>query len=178
MTTKVNYNKLATDEAIAAAIGSLHNRAESMQLDVHKVLVAICAKWNATKDKRGVAEHINLLLSKDKLGGLRTNAIREWVETFMGLMVIADGDDKGKFMVPADKKAGQHLQMDVLVNKRWWEFKPEAPYQPLDFDKQWDALAKKARTRLAAGVKDEDNIDAGMIAAMNKARAEYLASKN
>ena len=175
--TKVNFNKLVSDEAIIAAINSLHNRAETLQLDVHKVLVGICARWHEVGDYRPAVAAINLLLEKGKLGGMRTNAVRQWVETFMGLMVVAEGDDKGKFMCPKPKVSGKHLVMAELVNRRWWEFKPEAEYKPMDFDKLWATMVKKGKQRVAEGVKEADNIDLGMIEAMQKARADYLASK-
>ena len=135
----ISFTKLASvnDEAgITAAINSLHTRGESLQLDIHRVLVAICKRWADSGDVRPVAMHINLLLSKDKMGGVRKNAIRAWIETYMGLKMVTEGDNKGHFYVPKGINAGKHLQMKELINKRWWEFKPEPEYQPISDDTQ------------------------------------------
>jgi len=133
----INFTKLSSvnDEAgITAAINSLHTRGESLQLDIHKVLVAICKRWADSGDMRPVAMHINLLLSKDKMGGIRKNAIRLWIETYMGLKMVTEGDNKGDFYVPKGMNDGKHLQMNKLINNRWWEFKPEPDYKPIDDD--------------------------------------------
>ena len=133
----INFTKLSSvnDEAgITAAINSLHKRGASLQLDIHRVLVAICARWAATGDVRPVSGHINLLIAKDKLEGVRKNAIREWVETYMGLKIITEGDNKGDFYVPKGINDGNHLQLKELSNNRWWEFKPEPDYKPIADD--------------------------------------------
>lgn len=96
----ISFTKLASvnDEAsIANAIKSLHTRGDSLQLDIHRLLVAICTRWAASGDVRPVAGHINMLLAKDKLGGVRKNAIRAWVETYMGLKLVEEGENKGNF---------------------------------------------------------------------------------
>lgn len=129
------FTKLAdvNDEAgITAAIKSLHTRGDTLQLDIHRLLVAICTRWAASGDMRPVAGHINLLLAKDKLGGVRKNAIREWVEKFMGLKLVEEGENKGNFYVPKSLANGKHMNIKELANNRWWEFKPEAEYKPID----------------------------------------------
>ena len=131
----ISFTKLAdvNDEAgITAAIKSLHTRGDTLQLDIHRLLVAICTRWAASGDMRPVAGHINLLLAKDKLGGVRKNAIREWVETFMGLKLVEEGENKGDFYAPKSLANGQHMNLKELTNNRWWEFKPEAEYKPID----------------------------------------------
>ena len=131
----ISFTKLASvnDEAgITAAIKALHTRGDTLQLDVHRLLVAICTRWASSGDMRPVAGHINMLLDKDKLGGLRKNAIREWVEVYMGLKPVEEGENKGQFYVPKLLAKGQHLNLKELANNRWWEFKPEAEYKPID----------------------------------------------
>lgn len=131
----ISFTKLASvnDEAgITAAIKSLHTRGDSLQLDIHRLLVAICTRWATSGDVRPVSGHINLLLSKDKLGGVRKNAIRAWVETYMHLKLVEEGENKGMFYAPKGISNGKHLDMKALTNNRWWEFKPEAEYKPID----------------------------------------------
>ena len=133
----ISFTKLASvnDEVgITAAINSLHTRGDSLQLDVHRLLVAICTRWAASGDVRPVAGHINLLLTKDKMGGVRKNAIRAWIETYMGLKLVAEGENKGDFYVPKGINDGKHLHLKELSNNRWWEFKPEPEYQPITDD--------------------------------------------
>lgn len=132
--TKVSFAKLHevnNEAAITKAIDSLHARGDSLQLDIHKTLVAICTRWASSGDVRPVAKHINHLLSKDKLGGVRKNAIKAWVQTFMGMMLVEEGDNKGAMYVPKDIRDGKHLDVKELTNNRWWEFKPEADYTPI-----------------------------------------------
>lgn len=173
----ISFTTLATansDDSIVAAINSLHKRGDSLQLDIHRLLVAVCARWATSGDIRPAVKHINLLLHKGKLGGLRLNAIRQWVETYMGFTFIEEGDLKGTFKA-GDMKANG-LNMKELTNNRWWEFKPEAPYKPMDFDKMFLSLMNKAEKR-AGSTTSEDNVDPGLLAALKSAREDYI-SKN
>ena len=131
----INFDALSNvtnETGITAAIESLHEAGDSLQLDIHKTLVAICVRWNSSGDVRPVAKHINHLLSKDKLKGTRKNAIKLWVQTFMKMEMVTEGDNKGSFYVPKDIRNGAHLDLSKLTNQRWWELKVEQEYQPID----------------------------------------------
>lgn len=133
--SKITFNKLAmvnNESDITKAINSLHTRGDSLQLDIHKTLVAICVRWNSSGDVRPVAKHINHLLSNKNMGGIRKNAIKLWIETFMGMKLVAEGDNKGDFYVPKELRGGAHLDLKELTNNRWWELKVESEYQPID----------------------------------------------
>lgn len=170
----ISFNKLATvndDASIANAIKSLHTRSDSLQLDIHRLLVAICTRWASSGDVRPVAGHINMLLAKDKLGGIRKNAIRAWVETYMHLRLVEDGDNKGNFYAPKGISSGKHLDIKALTNNRWWEFKPEAEYRPIDDPYKLIAglVAKMEKDRVHMGEASKVSVE--MIEALKAARA-------
>lgn len=165
----IAFTKLNTvndEKTITSAIQSLHKTGETLQLNIHRVLVAIAVRWAASGDMRPVTGHINMLLQKDKLGGIRKNAIRAWVETYMGLKLVEEGDNKGEFYVPADLKAGKHMNIKELTNNRWWEFKPEPEYtpiaDPIKLLKQLTGKMEKDRQQLG----EESKVDPAMIEAL------------
>lgn len=142
---KINYNTLATaDEAgFKKAIDSIHTRADTLALEIHKVLVAIAVQWEKTGDVRPVAGRVNYLLAKDKLTMARKNAIKAWVETYLGLTIVEEGDNKGEFYA---KKGLSHKSLEIkeLTNNRWWEFKPEPEYKPLaSLESELEKLIKR-----------------------------------
>lgn len=157
----------ATNEAeITKAIQSIHKRGGALQLDIHHVLVAVAVRWATSGDMRPVAAHINLLLTKDQIGGVRKNAIRAWVETHMQLAI---SEETKEFYVPTPLKSGNHLKLKDLANSRWWEFKPEPEYQPInDAHKLVSQLvAKLQKDRDTLGDKSE--VPAELIAALKEA---------
>lgn len=173
----VSVDKLtkANDEAaITSAIKSLHKRSNSLQLDIHKVLVVIASRWQASGDIRPAVKHVNYLLQKGEFGAIRTNAIKAWVQEFFKFEVETEGDNAGQFKAGPLKHTG--LEMKALMNHRWWEFKPEAPYKPMDFDKLFESLLNKGAQR-AEDAKEEDNVDMGLIIHLRKAREEYAKKK-
>lgn len=170
----ISFTKLASvkDEAgITAAIKALHTRGESLQLDIHRLLVAICTRWAASGDMRPVAGHINMLLDKAKMGGVRKNAIREWVEIFMGLKLVEEGENKNSFYVPKALANGQHLNLKELANNRWWEFRPEADYQPIDPSKLIKRLIAKMEKDIDK-MGDESKVTPEMIAGLKALNQE------
>lgn len=174
---RINFNtldKVNDEAAITAAIEALHKRSDTLQMDVHKLLVAIAVRWAQTGDVRPAVQHVNKLLEKGKFGGMRANAIKAWVETFFGFKYVTEGERKDSFIAGAVK--GADLRLKEIGNTRWWEFKPEAPYKPLDFDKMLLALLKKAEDR-SKDAKPEDDIDTGLLEAIRKARAAHIESQ-
>jgi len=150
------FNKLAlvnNEKDITKAIDSLHSRSASLQLDIHKTLVAISTRWSSSGDVRPVAIHINHLLKKEQLTGVRKNAIKAWVQTFMGMVLVEEGENKGAMYAPKELRDGKHLDVKELTNNRWWEFKPEAEYVPIaDPRKLLENLIKKfEKDRAKAG---------------------------
>lgn len=168
---KINFNTLAkvnSDASIEAAIGSLAKRSDTLQLDIHKLLVAIGARWAASGDIRPAVKHVNMLI--DTLGkGVRLNAIRSWVEVHFGLTYAEDGEMKGKFV--AGKRKATDLDISAMANERWWELKVEPEYKPMDFDKMFNALLAKASK---ADKSKGDDVDPGLVHALKAAREEYL----
>lgn len=120
---------LDNDATITKAIISVHKRSATLQMDIQRILVAICTRWAQTRDCRPAVAHINQLLTKGQLTALRTNSIREWVETYMGLTLDPEAN---AFMCPPAVTDGQHLDIKALTNARWWDFDGgEKPYVPL-----------------------------------------------
>jgi hypothetical protein len=155
--TKVAFNNLETvnsEQDITTAINSLHTRGASLQLDIHKTLVAIATRWSTSGDVRPVAKHINHLLTKDQLGGMRKNSIKAWVQTFMGLAVVEEGDNKGMMYAPKDIRDGKHIDVKAVTNNRWWEFKVEADYVPIDDPRKLieNLIKKLEKDRAKAGL--------------------------
>lgn len=153
--TKTINTLTSSDAAITKAILSVHKRSASLQMDIQKVLVAVCTRWAQTKDMRPAVSHINQLLTKGELTALRTNSIREWVETYMGLTI---NEDSRMFSCPSSVTNGAHLNLKVLTNARWWDFDGgEKPYIPLTNPSkllnQLIGKMKKDREKLGDGSK-------------------------
>lgn len=171
---KVKFSGLGakTDDAtFSAAIASLHTRGETLQMDTHRVLVALAVRWADTGDVRPVVKHVNALIAKGKFAGVRKNAISAWVEAFLGMQVVVEGDNKGLFVKGKLKPAD--LQINELTNKRWFDYTPEPTYTPLNFDALFSALMKKAQARVKAGVKSTDKVDTGLMAVLAEAAAKH-----
>lgn len=142
--TRINFNKLAlanSDDQFLAAIASIQRRGESVQLDIHLFLVAVATRWASTGDVRPAIKMVNKLI--DALpSGIRSNAIKAWIETYLGFK----WDQAGMF-TPGDMKHAD-LSIKKLANIRWWEFKPEPEYKPMDFTAAVLTLIKKADDRV------------------------------
>lgn len=142
--TRINFNKLAlanSDDQFLAAIASIQRRGETVQLDIHLFLVAVASRWASTGDIRPAIKMVNKLV--DALPqGIRSNAIKAWIETHLGFK----WDQAGMF-TPGDLKHAD-LSIKKLANIRWWEFKPEPDYKPMDFTASLLTLIKKADERV------------------------------
>lgn len=171
---KINFNTLAklnSDSSMEAAITSLGTRSNTLQLDIHKLLVAVAERWSKAGDVRPAVKHVNMLL--DVLAtGQRLNAIRAWVEVHLGFIYAEDGEFKGTFV----KGKRKHTELDIpaLTNERWWELKVEAPYKPMNFDAMFAAMISKAEK---ADASKGDEVDKGLVEALKRAKAEYIESK-
>lgn len=171
---KVNFNKLvqANDEdTFVAAIASIKNRGESVQMDIHRFLCAILERWTVTGDVRPMVKYVNLLLA-ELPKGIRSNAIKAWVEVHMGLIWAVDGENKNTFV--AGKRKVKDVQLKDAQNERWFEFKAEPDYKPMDFDKMFAALMTRAGK---ADPEKGDAVDTGLVQALAKAAHEYKQSQ-
>lgn len=143
-TARFDFKQLTTDDHITLAIGKVHAQADTLQMNIHRILVAVAQQWVKHGDVRPAVGHVNALLDAMPKG-VRSNGIRKWVEVFFGMVLKVDGDDKGKFV--AGKLKASDLLMDKLTASTWWTFAPEAPYKPLDFAAELQKLVKKAVER-------------------------------
>lgn len=118
-------------------IDAIAKAGESVQLRVHKLLFKIATDWSASGDVRPAVVGVNYLLGKFP-AGMRSNAIRSWVEVFFGFV----GTEDKLFSAGAVK--AKDLDLTAIKNNRWWEFTPEPVYQPItDFNKLVASLVKK-----------------------------------
>lgn len=138
----VNFASLTTDAAITAAIEDVHQRGESLQLDIQTLIVAVAVRWATTGDVREPVKHINALLHKNMLRGMRKNALRAYVELYFGFVF----NEETKQLV-AGKKSHHELDIKAMGQERWWELTPEPEYKPIaDFSAEIDRLIKRATT--------------------------------
>lgn len=126
MQKTVNFDTLNTDAKITAAIQSIHDTGETLQLQIHKVLVAVAARWAKTGDVRQPVMHVNALLVSDKLKGMRKNAMRVWVEKHLGFVF---NEETKQFV--AGKRTAKELSIKDLANAHWWAETPEPEYVPV-----------------------------------------------
>lgn len=155
-----------SDAAMKEAIQSIHRRASTMQLDIHRILYAIAYRWNKSGDVRQVASNLNLLLDKDQLGGVRKNAIRMWIEVHLQATFIEEGELKGQFFVHKSLSDGKHINLNAALNERWWEMQVEAEYKPVQ-----DAV-KLVKQLIAKLEKDRAKV--GLASVVNPALIEAL----
>lgn len=166
---KVDFKSMLTDAAIVACIGSVHKRADTLQLDVHRILVAIAAKWQKCGDIRPAVVQVNMLID-DMPKGVRSNALREWVELYFGFTIAVDGVNKDKFTKEGAVKPDT-LDLKELANKRWFDVSKEAPYKPIDFGKDLEKLLKRGGERVNS--TKGDAVDAKLLQAVQAAVAAH-----
>ena len=160
----INFTKLAlaiSDDQFLAAIESIQRRGNSVQLDIHLFLVAVASRWANTGDVRPAVTMVNNLIEALP-HGVRSNAIKGWVEAHLGFV----WDQTDLFKAGTLKHAD--LSIKKLANIRWWEFKPEAEYKPMNFTEAVLSLIKRADDRLQKR-DPRDMIDASAVQAVKSA---------
>jgi hypothetical protein len=72
----------------------------------------------------------------------------------MGLAVVEEGDNKGMMYAPKDIRDGKHIDVKAVTNTRWWEFKVEADYVPIDDPRKLieNLIKKLEKDRAKAGL--------------------------
>lgn len=165
MTTKINYDTPVTDTDFLVIRDSLHAAGKTLQMNIHKYLVAVAVQWHATGDIRPAVSRVNSLLD-GMPKGVRSNAIRAWVELYFGFVIPVDGENKGVFI--AGKLKGANLLMADIPNKRWFEVTPEQAYEPVNLIDMLSALIVKAQKAQTAGKGDV--IDPALLNAVIAAR--------
>jgi hypothetical protein len=120
------YTTVAAIEAACVAFGK---RADKLQNEAHKIACSVLAHVGEHSDVRVVTKFIEALP-----GSYRTNAVREWFETF-GPIAFKDG--KAVFA------QGRKTKLGEAMAKPFWKFKPEPTYVPIDAAKALESLIKK-----------------------------------
>lgn len=173
-----NFNNLMkNDDAtlFEKAVDSIQRRGDQVQLDIHVYLVAVATHWATSGDIRPAVKRVNALIAALP-GGMRSNAIKAWVEAFMGF-VVYEGEDKEHGFFAAGKRKGKDLEIKKLANARWWEFKPEPEYKGMDLAATVNLAIKKATQRIEKGVKPADNIDPVLLTALKRTVANPVAAQ-
>ena len=166
----VNFDALSTDAKIAKAIKAVHDSGETLQLQIHKVLVAIATRWAKTGDIRQPVLHINALLHSDKLKGMRKNAMRVWVEKHLGFVF----NEETKAFV-AGRKTAKELNIKDIGNAHWWMETPEPEYTPVQPEQAMArliAMFEKDRKKLG----DASAVSPGMIEALKGMKIADMAA--
>lgn len=171
--TTLKIDTLTNDDTFAKDVARIAKAGEKVQNDIHRHLYAIAFRWNETGDIRPAVKRVNALIGALPKG-LRLNAIREWVEVMFGFEYVEKAKDVPEHFA-AGKIKGSDLPMDTILHKRWYEFKQEAAYKPINFGESLSKLLKQAGQRVNSAKGDD--VDAEMLEAVNRAVAELNAKR-
>lgn len=141
-------------DAITKAINSIETRGKKLDQDIQ---IAACSIIGHI-DEHGDVTLANTLINAMPKGS-RVNALLDFINTFG--KVSYDEAEKA-FTFNRDKKT----DLVGAVGIMWTEFKPEAPYKPLDLQIMLQQLLKKANERSTVAT-DQDNIDPKLLAKLN-----------
>lgn len=139
------YTTVAAIEAACVAFGK---RADTLQNEAHKIACSVLAHVGEHSDVRVVAKFLDAMP-----GSYRTNAVREWFETFGPITF-----DKNKPVFCQGRKT----KLGEAMEKPFWKFKPETAYVPLEAAKALESLIK----RLEKDTKETGTDHAATIAAL------------
>jgi len=150
---KLNWKALTAD-MIAPAIVSVGKSSETLQLRVHKVLVAIAVDWVATKDQKTAASRVQLLI--ETVGkGVRKNAIKSYV-TASTLFAMRVHETSGEICSGKLKAPELSDRMQLIINTHWWDFTPEPTFSAFVLADRVSTLVAIATT---ASAKNDDRND-------------------
>lgn len=161
-----NLFKSANETDYTKARLNIRERGEGLQLDIHHYLYAVAYQFSATGDVRPAVKRVNSLLD-DMPKGVRSNAIKAWVEKFLGFAIIEEGDNKGQFH--ANKAKGANVDTQAAKNARWWEFKPEPEYKGFNLNAEIMrviAMAEKANKIDDANKREKIDVDQEQLNAL------------
>jgi len=148
---KIDFKTLKGEAAIDEAIENVTGRSNTLQLDVHLILVAVAADWAAGNDVRIPLRQVNKLIAE--LGdGVRKNALIQWACSAKLLGFVLNEDDK---TVVGGKVKGADLDMRHIANTQWWTFREPPIKKPMNFVDELIAFYEKAATRSAKGKKGD-----------------------
>ena len=149
--TKIKWNAM-TAEMIDPAILCVGKSSETLQLRVHRVLIAIAADWQSTTDQKTAVKRVNALLS-ELADGIRKQAIVAWVTSpkhfsmIVGEVEVAGktaGTTKTVKVIVAGKMKAKKLDMPFLVNSHWWAFTKEPEFKAHNLPARITALIVEA----------------------------------
>lgn len=140
--------------------------AKTLQGQSHLIACSILKVWAETGN---VAHAVRL--TNDLLEAMpdmtRSNAMKAWFETFAGFV----WDVKEKvFKYHKERTTIDVASVQSAVREPWWQFKPEAPYKPIDIDALMESLIKRAEKRREDGLKDGDSVPAVKLKALKLIR--------
>lgn len=175
MTKAIKTTKTAcvTDAEFAKLRDSIHRRADTIQGDIHRYLVAVAVRWEKSGDNRDTAGHadrVNSLLH-ELPKGIRGNAIREWVSKHLKLTFVTEDTPAKNTFVMGTAKA-KELDLDALSAERWYDLKPEPAYKPIDLAADMERMLKAAIKRRDVATED-DNIPTELLTSLQAAMAAF-----
>jgi hypothetical protein len=172
---KVNWNAM-TPAMIDPAIDLNGVNSETLQLRVHKVLIAIAADWQDTTDQKTAVQRVNRQI--DKLAdGVRKQAIVAWVTSpkHFGMLVKTEevptqvaGKSKTVKSIAAGKMKAKNLDMNFLVNSHWWLFTKEPEFKAFDLQVDITKLLVRADAVVKRADKRQKPIPASILTALRE----------
>ena len=148
---KINWNAM-TAEMIDPAIVLTGNSSETLQLRVHKILVAVAVDWHKSADQKLAVQRVNFLL--DSLAdGMRKQAVVAWVTSpkLFGMLVkeieVAGktaGTTKTMKVIAAGKMKAKKLDLKFITNSHWLMFTKEPEFKAFDLTAKITALLVEA----------------------------------
>ncbi len=173
MTIKINWNAM-TANMIDPAIKLVGTNSDTLQLRVHKILVAIAVEWQDDADQKAAVKRVNFLL--DSLAdGVRKQAIVAWVTSpkLFGMLVkeveVAGktaGVTKTMKVIAAGKKKAKTLDMAFIANSHWWMFTKEPQFKAFDLTAKITALLVEADRVVKKADKRQKVLPAAILTAL------------
>ena len=149
---------IATDTAIETAIGKAKTQGATLQGAFHRIACSIVARMLESKDHNTCVRLTNAMI--EALPGMaRKNALRSWVEHFLGYTY--NKETKAFVFV---KREGFKVELADAIAAPFWDFKAEEEFKPIA---DW--------TKLIAGLVGRGLKDIEKLGENSKVNMEQLA---
>lgn len=155
----------ATESDFALAASNIHGRVSSVQGDIQIYLVGAAQAAIHANDMTRAVPYINNLID-NMPKGVRIDAIQKWVIAFMGFVVVAEGDNAGKFT--SGKMQVKHLNIEEMSKREnaWFNFIPAPMVKAFSLQALIAIAVEKGEKATKKGLKDDDDCDAATLAVL------------
>jgi len=147
-----------TDAEIVAGIKSIGNRARSIRVDIHKILCAMTNNWAADGAVNVCAERMSQLLNE--IDGAHKQKLVNWANNFCSFTYEKDGDGNEFFKYDAKKTKLTVAEWGALKGVNMFDFTPDNPVKPFNFQQKLKALIEQGEKRLKADANKRSDEDA------------------